>query len=88
MYHSDEYMLEEGRDLLANIGHLHADAYKDIDILEQCAVEGFAWNGSAWVPEDADPPTTPPRKTRTPPPSIAAQLRQRGAPLLPGMEDW
>ena len=52
--HDKNRMLTEGRELLALLGHEHADDYNELDILEQCAVEGFVWQDHAWVPEDAE----------------------------------
>lgn len=79
--HSDNaYMLAEGRDLLALIGHEHADAYNEIDILESLALEGFEWNGNCWCPIEE----TPLPRTRKPPEPIDARLRRLGAPQLPG----
>jgi hypothetical protein len=85
MQYSNEYKLDEGRDLLANIGHEHADAYNELDILEQCAVEGFDWNGRAWVPEATEMVVEEPLpRPRKPPEPLDARLRRLGAPTLPG----
>lgn len=82
--HSDNaYMLAEGRDLLAVIGHEHADAYNELDILECLAIEGFAWRNSAWVPIEEAPLPPPQRKPPTP---IDAKLRKLGADRLPGLD--
>jgi len=80
---SDPYKLSEGRDMLAILGHVHADEYNELDILESLALEGYEWDAGCWCPIADDPPIPPSRK---PPEPLDVALRRIGAPRLPGLE--